>query len=537
MKRLFYSALMAVLMFTIGCGDSFYEVYNDLTGPVESVAIPKTLSIVVNTTEKIEASVYPSMTKNKNVTWSSADPLIASVDEAGVVTGYMKGGEYLSTTITVTTEDGGFTAQCTVTVVPAPIPIESITLPATFSVENGQQQQLTAVYLPADATNAEMTWQSSDSSVASVDSAGLVTGVKNGSARITVTSVKWEKSASCEITVVNPVLATDLTLNYSNHNTTKVETIQLVATLSPTDTTMTTIDWGSSNTAVATVNSSGLVSVIGAGSAVITARTMDGSNKIKYFNVTATGYSVIYDGNHKTAGTIPVDSQTYLEGETFTTKTKGTTLAYYDRTFSGWSTVEDGGTLYAEGAVVAMGPDNIILHAKWQAFALRSTGPAGGWIFYDKGGYSDGWRYLETAPSDIGIDQAWCTGDSVNFATVLYPLLGTVIGTGSANTNNIADTSNVGTTVAGSCRNLIVGIYDDWFMPSRDELKKMYDNLLPIPVGFYTGVSPHKYYLSSSILDGWVTCVDFNNGNIYESSTGNGVNNNTSVMTRPIRDF
>ena len=125
----------------------------------------------------------------------------------------------------------------------------------------------------------DVTWSSNNPSVASVSSSGLVTGVANGTATITVTTVDGGFSATCFVTVNVPV--TDVTLNRSAVTVPRSGTSQLTATIAPANASNQNVVWTSSNTNVATVGTSGLVTVksnatIG-GTTVITVTTSDGS--------------------------------------------------------------------------------------------------------------------------------------------------------------------------------------------------------------------------------------------------------------------
>lgn len=149
--------------------------------------------------------------------------------------------------------------------------------------------------------------------------------------------------------------------------------------------------------------------------------------------------SVTYNGNGNTAGTVPVDPVSpYESGVTVTVfGNTGELIRINDGGTSyrltSWNIKADGsGAYYTEGSTFIMGSSNVILYAQWTPYALRDTGPAGGYIFYDKGYYSSGWRYLEAAPSDQSPKPEWGCGG------VLIPGAdGIVVGTGEQNTNHI----------------------------------------------------------------------------------------------------
>ena len=154
---------------------------------------------------------------------------------------------------------------------------------------------------------------------------------------------------------------------------------------------------------------------------------------------------------------------------------------------------------------------------------IGETGPAGGWIFYDKGYVSDGWRYLEAAPSDQSASAEWdCAGTSISGAD------GTAVGTGEQNTIDIEAVCATVGTAADICANLSLGGYDDWFLPSLDELNLMYTNLKVAGVG---GFADYIYWSSSEELDTHAWYQDFIGGD--QSTSGK----NASLRVRAIRAF
>jgi uncharacterized protein YjdB len=155
----------------------------------------------------LTATVNPSNASNRNVYWTSSDSAVATVDNTGKVTAVKAG----SATITVTTEDGGKTATCKVTVKEKIYPVTGVTLDKT-SVEltEGDVTVLTATVTPSNASNKNVYWTSSDQSVATVDNTGKVTAVKRGTALITVTTEDGNKTATCTITVTKPSHGVDI---------------------------------------------------------------------------------------------------------------------------------------------------------------------------------------------------------------------------------------------------------------------------------------------------------------------------------------
>ena len=173
------------------------EPHGDI--PVTGVSVvPTAGSVTVGQTLTITASVAPADATNKAVTWSSSSDSIATVED-GVVTGVAEG----DATITVTTEDGGFTATCDVTVEAATVAVTGVSVsPTSDSITIGEDLTLTATVEPENATNKTVTWSSSEATVATVED-GVVTGVSAGNATITVTTEDGGFTATCDVTVTS----------------------------------------------------------------------------------------------------------------------------------------------------------------------------------------------------------------------------------------------------------------------------------------------------------------------------------------------
>jgi len=209
-----------------------------------------------------------------------------------------------------------------------------------------------------------------------------------------------------------------------------------------------------------------------------------------YAQWTINTYTVTYNGNGSTGGTVPTDPSSPYEYEAIVTVLGNTgNLVKTGHDFAGWNILADGsGTTYIEGQNFTMDGVNVTLYAKWTPdYDLRDTGPAGGLIFYDKGSYSNGWRYMETAPAST----EWTNKEWGSYGTFIGGT-GTGIGTGQNNTttivtwlNNHSETGKA----AQLCNDLTVGVYSDWFLPSKGELNLMYTNLKVAGVGGFGSVS------------------------------------------------
>jgi len=245
---------------------------------------PATANVNIGATQQLTATVAPANASNRNVSWSSSDSSIASVSNAGLVTAYRAG----TARITVRTDDGGRTATSAITV--TFVPVTGVTLtPANVALLAGAVLQLNATLAPANASNRDLLWTSSDNSVAVVSSNGLLAGIRAGTATITVTTVDGARTATSAVSVT-AVPVTGVTLTPVSTTIHAGASQQLTATVVPANASERSVIWSSSNTRVATISNTGLVTAIRAGTATITVRTVDGARTAKSaVTVTGTG--------------------------------------------------------------------------------------------------------------------------------------------------------------------------------------------------------------------------------------------------------
>ncbi len=263
---------------------------------VTKVKLNKTSAeLKVGGTVTLKATVNPSNATNKTVTWSSSNSKIATVSK-GKVTAKGKG------TATITATADGKKATCKVTVTAKDVAVTEVKLDRSeCTLKEGDTTELKATVSPANAINKTVTWQSSDESIAKVDSNGKVTAISAGKAIITATA--GGKSAACTVTVTKASDNTNPNYDVVIYNVESIklipnklelevdDTATLEATIIPSYATNRNITWESSDITVAKVSTGGAVTAIAPGTATITA-TADGKSATCEVNVKAKNISV-----------------------------------------------------------------------------------------------------------------------------------------------------------------------------------------------------------------------------------------------------
>lgn len=158
-----------------------------------------TLSLTTGQNFTLQAMLSPSNATNKEVTWESSNAGIAAVSKDGVVTA-KKAGK--ATIVVKAADESGKYASCVVTVTEGKKEVTGVTLnKSSLNLGVGGSEVLSAMVLPADATNKQVTWLSSTPSVATVSQSGVVTGMKEGTTQISVITADGSKTAICSVTV------------------------------------------------------------------------------------------------------------------------------------------------------------------------------------------------------------------------------------------------------------------------------------------------------------------------------------------------
>lgn len=229
------------------------------------------LILLEGESEVLSATINPSDATDKTLSWTSSDNSVAKVSTDGLVTAIKAG----KTVITVSSSNG-ITASCSVIVESKVVDVTGITLDRSELVlTEGETEMLSATVNPSDATDKTLEWTSSDESVAMVSAYGVVTAIKEGTAVITVSSSNGVYT-TCKVTVEAKIIEMEaIKLNAEDLALEIGDSYQLIAEVVPADATYQELEWWSDNDNVASVDQTGLVTMIGEGMAIIHVKSVN----------------------------------------------------------------------------------------------------------------------------------------------------------------------------------------------------------------------------------------------------------------------
>ena len=251
---------------TITVEDPNFVHINEITMKSEKVELK------TGETGWVGVAYNPSNATNKVLTWKSSNEKVATVKE-----GTVKAVGLGTATLTATSEDGGKTATCKVTVTDGKKHIESISLKTdSIEMKPGEGKTIYAEYNPSNVDDKTLYWKSSNEKVVTVNE-GYVKAIGEGTATVTAVSRDGGKTASCKVTVTSgTVKLQSIKISSSTEILTKGEGKTIYVTYNPNNVTDKTLYWSSSNEKIATV-SEGYVKAVGEGIATLTARSKDGN--------------------------------------------------------------------------------------------------------------------------------------------------------------------------------------------------------------------------------------------------------------------
>ncbi len=237
----------------------------------------KTVYLGAEEKTRLEAVIVPSYATDKSVVWTSSDERIAKIDQDGMITPISLG----EVTFTATTINN-MKATYRVTIEDLDvIEITDLTLePTSFTAYVGEEKKIDYHITPSNATSSTITFTSSDSNVAIVDSTGMVTAIGPGTARI-IASFKNGVTAVCVITVLESEIKVESITFADQERTIELgDTYTLEPIIRPQNASNKTVQWSVSKEGILTVDKNGLISTIAIGDVVVTASVGDLSGQI-----------------------------------------------------------------------------------------------------------------------------------------------------------------------------------------------------------------------------------------------------------------
>jgi uncharacterized repeat protein (TIGR02543 family) len=252
--------------------------------------------------------------------------------------------------------------------------------------------------------------------------------------------------------------------------------------------------------------------------------------------------SVSYNANNATSGTVPVSSS-FVPGLGATAAANTGGLMYLPgglqaKKFVGWNTQANGsGTSYAANASFTMPDTDLVLYAQWTPYAVGDIGPAGGWVALARPAdspFTDGatqrW-YIEAAPADLEISgNPIIHWDNGSYATSVANCYGGPFN-GKHNTATIIAARPTGGSAALHCDNYSVNGYSDWFLPDREELQLLRDNLAFANIGGFVRSDSNLYWTSNPWTYPYANCLSMASTTVFYDNTANG------RRVRPVRYF
>ncbi|QNO16540.1 Ig-like domain-containing protein [Alkalicella caledoniensis] len=260
-------------------GDSVGNISNGTVRQVitaTGVTLSKSsLSLDVGQSERLTATVTPANATNKNINWRSSNTNVATVDSNGNVKAVGPG----SANISATTQSGNKVATASVNVTAR---VTGVSIQGNSTILINTSNNLTANITPSNANNKKVTWSSSDTSVATVDNNGRVTGVKAGEATITVITEEGNRTATMKVKVVTTLPVEGISVANSEVSIVVGEVNKNTVEFKPDNASNKGLSFESSDTSIVIVDAEGNFRGLVPGEATITVTSADGGHKASF---------------------------------------------------------------------------------------------------------------------------------------------------------------------------------------------------------------------------------------------------------------
>lgn len=256
-------------------------IYFDITDITSLRLTDSEIYLVPGQTYQLITQITPASAALTPLRWAATDDSVASVSDSGLVMANVIG----DMVVTVSTYDGMHSATCLVHVTDSPV-TPSISLSTyNITIPVGSTYTVSATVSPQSTTSV-VSWSTASQSIATVSNGGTVTGIAVGQTDVTATYMGVK--AVCHVTVTQSGGSTSIILNPQTLSIGIGESGRIYATVTPSSQSQNII-WTSSNPSVAVVSSDGSVVGVGAGTAVITARTVDGTTASTVVTISGSG--------------------------------------------------------------------------------------------------------------------------------------------------------------------------------------------------------------------------------------------------------
>ena len=355
---------------------------NDSKVRVFGIDTLSTLSVKEGDTGVLKYNIYPSDATDKTVTAISSDPAVITIDNEGNYKAISKG----TAEITFITNDGGYDAECVVTVYDKNtefVPVAGLKLsPHTDRIMVTEINNVTATVSPNNAFNKAVTYKSSDDSIVLVDADGAYMGISPGVATITATTVDGGFTDTCQVTVTeyeeDPIPISTMTLNRLSSTIKPGDDAYLNVRIAPVNASCKTVTWKSLDPTVAVVSSTGVVTGISDGYTIVTAYSDDGihsaSCKITVNDPEIKHHRITYKLGIANADSNVLNPDYYAEGTSITLNP----AVQEGLIFKGW--YKDPKFTYAATRISSTDKEDKTFYAKWAETTYR--------IYYDSNGGS-----------------------------------------------------------------------------------------------------------------------------------------------------
>lgn len=296
---------------------------------VSSITINGGNEVTIGSTLQLSAAVSPADADNKSVNWESLNTDVVTVSSTGLVTAKSVG----TAKIHVASADGGATADITITVKPKYVTGISVTAAGSkTTLKKGETVQLTAGITPSDATYKNVAWTSSNDDLVTVNASGMAEIVADNTYNTTVTITAKaqdgsDKSGTIQLTVI-PTPVESFTISGGSVGVGNTLQLQATAFTPATATNKTITSWESSNTNVATISSTGVVTGKTAGTTTITATCADGKTATATITVVSNVVNVTSFTLDKTSATLTVGDTCQIEATVLPENATNKTLTW-----------------------------------------------------------------------------------------------------------------------------------------------------------------------------------------------------------------